>query len=692
LNKVSIIALFILLILLSACVSGSSSIKIPEYEWRFTGTMEEQIPVVSFEAPQSTVIGNTDNFINRCKPVAINPLFFKKSKIKTHQIIFGFDAIYPVSRIELTNYNGNKADSIKQISIETSLNGITYKRYISDYPLNENTNPIDFKNRSARFIKMIFKAERNETYAIQDVRFFLGEGLIVEEDKAWTDAFLRYEHWTGADGIFSFNLDGNDNIGVDKDKTGFIFSDTFTGSVNPFNGLRNSNFIINNSVGYYDGSHNIKEGLTFDYRLSEKGQPQSAFLPKSYLGYGADNLLDNDGLTVYLDKDGLLTNEANGIMWRSVLKKDNYLIFDLYEVVSLGKLYIWNYNENPYYGVKNFVLSYSIDGDVWINLNEEYMAMASGSIDEPYTKEVNLQFEARYLKMNITETYDSSKVGLGKIHITDDSGQPLFATIEASDYDETITGNELSARLWLQDGVVIGNYLYVFPILIKDEGSIFKVTRVGLIKVPIKDMRFDFENAVYLNTPLQSRTADGGLLYYGAGVMNHAAQDGYLYIYGYKDLQGRFLIVARVKMEDLENFNRWTYFDGVAWSNNINDSYPIINKVSPELSVTYMKKGIFSGKYMLVVMEDSTSGRVSSALSDTPYGPFTDYTLLYETSEPAYLRGAFTYNAKMHPHLSEEGSYLISYNVNSLILIALQNVDIYRPRFIRVIEVKKRGE
>ena len=43
----------------------------------------------------------------------------------------------------------------------------------------------------------------------------------------------------------------------------------------------------------------------------------------------------------------------------------------------------------------------------------------------------------------------------------------------------------------------------------------------------------------------------------------------------------------------------------------------------------------------------------------------------------------YTYNAKAHPHLSEEGSLLISYNVNVINGDAVNTTD-YHPRFIKL--------
>lgn len=280
-------------------------------------------------------------------------------------------------------------------------------------------------------------------------------------------------------------------------------------------------------------------------------------------------------------------------------------------------------------------------------------------------------------------------VGLGKIMIFSSDEEFLFGEATSPNQVAALHLNENSSRLWLQDGVVVNNHLYIFPILVKDDASIFKVHNVGLIKAPIVSERIDYQHATYLNTPLQVKTPDGGTIFFGAGLMNNINNDGYIYIYGYKDLQGRHLVVGRFLPNDIENFNEWEYFDGTSFQSDINQVQGLISKVSAELSVTYMESGMFEGKYMLVVMEDTTSGKISYSLSDTPYGPFSDYTQIYQTSEHTYLRAAFTYNAKLHPSLSEPGSYLISYNVNTTLVGALSDANIYYPRFIRLIEVKK---
>lgn len=653
--------------------------------------MNDEIPIAALTADKSTITGSIDNFIHPCKPEDEHALVFSDAQIKTHQVIVSFDAIYPIDHLILTQWISELSTRIDTISIDLSLNGVFYTRLLNDVVLNDETTVISLSGESARFIRFVFPAEKDIQYGIQDIRFYLADGLIVKEDLEWTSAFLRYDTWTGADGVFSFNLNGNDAIGASFDTTAFIFSDTMVGPVNPMNGLRQSNRMINNSLAYYDGTIPVASGLTFVYGYTDDQTPQSPFLPDAYIGYQANNLLDSDGLSAALIPEAQLGNDANGISWlASNLPGIEELILDFGDLYSPKNVFFWNYNENPDYGVEELEILTSIDKVAWSSQGFHSISKASGSSSEPYTLRVTLaDLSCRYLKIKVHSGYDTDRVGLGKLLVMDQDSLPLFGSLSATSQVDDVTGNELSSRLWLQDGIVLGDYIYLFPLLVKDEDSLFKVTRIGMMKVPIVDARFDFLHTTYFSTPLMSKTPDGGKIYFGAGLMNHVMEDGYVYIYGYKDLDGRHLIVGRFHPEDVENFNEWTYYDGSVWSKNPNDAATLIEGVSPELSVTPITSGKFAGKYMLVAEEGTTSGRIVYALADHPEGPFEPFQLLYQTTEHVTLRGGMTYNAKMHPHLSSPGNYLISYNVNTTILSALVDVNIYHPRFIRVIEVKK---
>jgi len=694
-KKALVLALSLLLGFMYACqgettqaTTTATYVTYPDCGYELDDQYGSFIPLAGVTASKSTMTGSVANFLDPCNQDADQGLYFSESLIKTHQVTLALDASYPILEMVITQIASAEVSTIETISVDYSLNGVFFTRLYTDLVFIDDTLIVPFSGQNARYVRLIFPAVSNETFGIEDVNFYLSSGLIVEEDPEWTDAFLRYDTWTGADGIFAFNLNGDDSIGALQSETAFIFSDTFTGSVNPTTGLRTSNRMINNSLAYYDGSHPVGEGLTFACGETLDGLSRSAYLPDSYIGYHPNNLLSANGLDISYSPLGRLGNEANGSMWLSPYNEENYLIFDFNQPVDLDRIYLWNYNADFSLGVENFDLETSTDGSVWAPVGSYTIDTATGFRDEPYTLRLETALQGiRYLKLDITSGYDPDYVGLGKILFLDAEGMLLFPQVEASNYEKTISGNETTARLWLQDGVVIGDYFYDFPLVVKDTVGFFEITGIGLSRTEIVDGRLDFNNATYYAAPLYTFTPDGGVISFGAGVMNNVDIDGYIYIYGYKDLGGRHLVVARVHPESFTDFNSWTYFDGSKFTSDINASMPLIEGVSAELSVTYLESGLFAGQYMLVVMEDTLSGKVSYALSATPTGPFSTFHLLYQTVEHTMYNGAYTYNAKLHAHLSEPGNYLISYNVNTSNFSALANVNIYHPRFIRVREV-----
>ncbi len=689
--KKNILSLLIVsLLLLSACQKQLDPIVIEETDYVFTETVGDKIEVIDINIPYSTTEGQIDNFINIHKPKDINPLYFISSDIKTHQIIFVFEHIYPIDYIAIYNPEGKDALAVEDVDIDVSLNLLSYDRLFQDYALEKSDNQIELGGTMAKSVRITFN-QKDEKQKLTDVSFYLNDGIIIKEDLEMSDAFLRYQGWTGADGIFTFDLNhGGDRIGVDHETTGFIFSDTFVGEVYENNKLRKSSLIINNSFGYL--SHNDpfdRDQLSFDYDIKD-GVAKSVIEPNEMIGSRARNLLDNDGIMPSYDQNGLLTNVNEGTMWLSD-QIDNELIIDLKKEVDVSSIYLWNFNEKKTFGVQSFNLYVAKDQTSYTLIDSYEIEQASGLDQSAYQLKIDLdQSDVRYIKIEILSSYDQTYVGLGKLLIQDENQNPLFGNITAAHEITELTDNEKTSRYWLQDGVIIDNQLYVFPILVKDDADIFKVHHVSMVEVPIVDQRFDYKNQNFYSTPLMTHTPDGGVIYYGAGLMDHRDIDGYIYIYGYKDLEGRRLTVGRFLPEDIKNFNNWMYFDGQDWSKNINESAALIDKVSAELSVTYITEGLFKDKYMLTVMEDTTSGKISYSLADSPVGPFSEYTLIYQTSEGSYLRDAFSYNAKLHPNLSEPGNFVISYNVNTRSAGALSDARIYYPRFIRMVEVKKR--
>ena len=140
------------------------------------------------------------------------------------------------------------------------------------------------------------------------------------------------------------------------------------------------------------------------------------------------------------------------------------------------------------------------------------------------------------------------------------------------------------------------------------------------------------------------------------------------------------LLVARVLPQHFENFGEYRFWDGSTWNTDINSCAEMSGRISNELSVT----PIPDGRYALIFSLDTMSNKVAMKTSQNPWGPFTNTEILWDIPVPD-SPSVFTYNAKAHPHLSEPGELLISYNVNAWdFWDHFRFADIYRPRFIRL--------
>ena len=250
-------------------------------------------------------------------------------------------------------------------------------------------------------------------------------------------------------------------------------------------------------------------------------------------------------------------------------------------------------------------------------------------------------------------------------------------------------GNNLfGERYWLFDGVYLNETLYILAFMPSDQ---MKPLCVRLVSVPTVRGEPQWEKYTVSGdiSALCATSADGKYLCaFGQGITDCTAEDGYVYIYGFKDPlagnESRDLIVSRIKAEDFGDFSRLTYWDGTGWSGDIENCADVAQDVGCEMSCTRLSSGPQEGKYLLVYMYATISGRLAYALGDTPYGPFSEPVFFYDAPEhgAAAANGTdtlYTYNAKAHPALSPEGELLISYNVNST---GEQYTTDYHPRFL----------
>ncbi|MFT4143962.1 MAG: discoidin domain-containing protein [Mobilitalea sp.] len=241
---------------------------------------------------------------------------------------------------------------------------------------------------------------------------------------------------------------------------------------------------------------------------------------------------------------------------------------------------------------------------------------------------------------------------------------------------------------WINDGIVIGNNVHYLVM----EISGLDAKGVRMLTVPISNGTVNW--AGYTMTGNQSNlfySRNGYSIIMGIGVLDNTGKDGYVYIYGYRMNPGghKKLVVARTVKQDYSNTSTWTFWTGSAWRTGIvsadSSLAEIKENISTELSVTPITSGIYSGKYMLVYEKFVCSHTLEYAISSTPYGPFEEGVPFYTIPEPDTLtiEDTISYNAKAHPHLSDSGKLLVSYNVNrGLNLISDNNT--YRPRFVEL--------
>ncbi|MBS1260862.1 MAG: hypothetical protein MAG453_00178 [Calditrichaeota bacterium] len=244
---------------------------------------------------------------------------------------------------------------------------------------------------------------------------------------------------------------------------------------------------------------------------------------------------------------------------------------------------------------------------------------------------------------------------------------------------------------WPGDGIVHDGAVYYLAGMMYSEDDWFYQRGVAMIRLPLSS-RPPLLPYQQWDVPLYvPESGDRGAISFTGGIMANTESagapepDGYIYIYGNESVWlNKFLLVARAPEQQFPYVNQWTFWDGEGWSENIGDAARMTDRISPENSVTPLP----DGRFILVFQLDTITRYVAFRIGDTPHGPWGPFRIIYAAPEPDVWPDlpVYTYNAKAHPHLSEPGELLISYNVNVNDFWAhFDHADIYRPRFIRLI-------
>lgn len=528
----------------------------------------------------------------------------------------------------------------------------------------------------------------------------VGAGYLAEKDDELTDKFLSYSGWSGGDGIYSFNmtnaLDGFDQ--KEEVKTLFFFGDTFVGTSDLKTNRRYQPHLMpNNSFGLYE-----KGETKFLVNWQEDGSV-SAF-------YKVDPRFDLSGTVpsniTYYDR-----KEKNDGFISGINPKSLEILFDLHDVRHVTHIDFYNYfsEESDLLskrGLKNFQIHGSLDNKTFELIKEVKLDQAKVKGDK---EKVNIEKGYRYFKIVVPTIK-----GVGN-HNDLEFSEGMYALSLVKFFNQTqqyrdiyTTSNSVLLKdyehswIWLQDGVIIGDYLYTLPMVINSdlnqpEGLQFCVKGVSLYKSKIVDGMPDYQTAEMKMAPLLVDSKDSQWLF-GAAMTANTKQagakdpDGYIYIYGYKTTMGlRELVVARVLAERFEFFDDWRFYNGKDWVTNIFDAKGILEHISCEMSVSQLLDGLYKDKYIAVYTYDTNTPYVAFSIGDSLVGPFSKPQKIYHTPEQALFKSTtYTYNAKAHPHLSKSTSILVSYNTNTYNFEHnMSNNLIYRARFIKLNDTTK---
>jgi hypothetical protein len=237
------------------------------------------------------------------------------------------------------------------------------------------------------------------------------------------------------------------------------------------------------------------------------------------------------------------------------------------------------------------------------------------------------------------------------------------------------TQNPDSTWYWPEHGLVEDDTLRIFAAKFRsDPGGPpgFQFAHAGNDIV-----NFSYPGLEYINSVEISASAVNDVLY-GDRILEDAS---YVYIYGRRNDDPGINIpyphVARAPKGKLMDQN-WEFFTANGWSDDPMDtrrmhSFP----VSQQYSVSR-----YRDKYIMLTQDIWLSPKIFTFTSDSPSGPWINQRLIYETPETE--GDTWTYNAYAHPQFDRNAELLVSYNVNGDFFSIFNNVEIYRPRFIRV--------
>ncbi|NLE35317.1 MAG: hypothetical protein GX622_09450 [Bacteroidales bacterium] len=250
---------------------------------------------------------------------------------------------------------------------------------------------------------------------------------------------------------------------------------------------------------------------------------------------------------------------------------------------------------------------------------------------------------------------------------------------------------------WPGHGFVRNDTIYVFALSLVNDTSVviniglpdgaddkttdmaetifsFRISNIDLLSFSYPDFRLLETHRVEIDYPVNQ-------IDFGNCVM---IDEGYVYIYGTKNLPGKAEIyAARVPFDSRVLYRDWEYSTGDGWEKDISRSVSLDINISVSEQFSIFRYG---EKYILLTQERAGSD-IYTYISDYPDRDFHNRKFIYHTPEPEAdtNKRVFTYNALAHRQYIVNNRLLVTYCVNSLNPWDIfEDVEKYRARFIRV--------
>jgi hypothetical protein len=240
---------------------------------------------------------------------------------------------------------------------------------------------------------------------------------------------------------------------------------------------------------------------------------------------------------------------------------------------------------------------------------------------------------------------------------------------------------------WLQAGALVEKRALLFLSQIESTGAGgsfgFKQVAqwIGIVDNPQADpLSWHIEQHKLDNVLMTPKR----MLTWGAAVLI----DGeFLYLYGTdedkkKGGPDRYLIVARVPLEQARDVGAWRYYAKGEWKQDFREAERVSNEMASEGSVTFIPA---LKHYALVYTKAGLSDKICVRTAPNPWGPWSQPASVYTCPDMSWDRRIFCYAAKAHGEQTRANELIITYAANSFdFWHVAADARLYWPRFVRV--------